>query len=74
MVQSGVTWVGTGTFVKICTSKILFWFKSTKKKKVQLITAHIVRELTFQRILHMELSPDDPNKISDAMLLHMFGL
>lgn len=40
---------------------------------VQLITAHIVRELTFQRILHMELSPDDPNKISDAML-YMFGL
>lgn len=72
MVQSVVTWVGTGTFVKICISKILFWFKSTKKI-VQLITAHIVRELTFQRILHMELSPDDPNKISDAML-HMFGL
>lgn len=40
---------------------------------MQLITAHIVGEPTFQRIPHMELSQDDPNKISDAML-HMFGL
>lgn len=72
----GLTRIVTGTFVIIgIIFKSCFALRLCSKgtKKLQLITGNIVGEPTFQRILHMELSQDDPNKISDAML-HMFGL